>query len=276
MQNCFDTLYREYRSSFIRTDPIVFVTHYKERNDKEVVAFIASAFAYGNVSQIQKNLSFLLTPLTKTPSVFLASTNIPQLVKSCFSSWKYRFQKPEDLESFFFGIQNILKKYGSFENLFLKGYSEKDFKKSLENFIERFHQEIPSSMKPIDFLLPSPAKGSACKRLNLFLRWMVRKDDIDFGLWENISPAKLYFPVDTHILQITGDIGIHSTQGKSATWKSVEVITRYFRNLDPEDPVKYDFALTRLGMLKKCILPQKACSLCLLEQYCKKHTISGF
>ncbi|MBF0274079.1 MAG: TIGR02757 family protein [Nitrospinae bacterium] len=268
---CLDGLYSEFKASYLSTDPIVFLSHYEEKEDKEIVGFISSCFAYGSVSLINRNLKDIFSKLTENPSIFLREVDIEELIKTEFVDWKYRFHKPAELEQFLLGIQGVLRKKKSLEKLFMKGYRKRSFQRSMETFVQEFVSFIPNPNMKIKTLIPPPSRNSPCKRFNLFLRWMVRKDDIDTGLWTQIPPSDLFFPVDTHIHQITRDLGI--IRNKYSDWKSVVEITNYFKKLDPKDPVKYDFSLTRLAMTKKCPLREVDCFTCLLSKYCKRKNI---
>ena len=143
---------------------------------------------------------------------------------------------------FLTAIGEALRRCGSLEELFISGYNG-DMSAAMENFADTFNR---CAGRDNMFLLPRPSKGSACKRMALFLRWMVRRDDVDPGGWRGISPAELLIPLDTHMFNITTTLGL--CRSKSANGKAAAEITENFKEICPEDPVKYDFALTRYGI----------------------------
>jgi uncharacterized protein (TIGR02757 family) len=146
------------------------------------------------------------------------------------------------------------KEFGSLKKLFLTGYqvTDSNTKNAITNFSNYFLQKAQSKFgslsRGIVFMFPLPEKGSACKRINLFLRWMVRKDELDIGLWKGIPTSKLIIPVDTHIARICRKLKL--TKRKNVSWKMAEEITNNLKKFDPDDPVKYDFAICHIGMRK--------------------------
>jgi uncharacterized protein (TIGR02757 family) len=167
---------------------------------------------------------------------------------------KHRFYTETDIVRLFDLIHDVYEKYGSLNYLFLKGFKESDecVKEGINNFSKFFLNSYKSKYvhitNGIKFMFPIPEKGSACKRMNLFLRWMVRKDELDFGLWNKIPKNKLIIPVDIHIAKICKQLKL--TKHKNANWKMAEEITENLKKFDPYDPVKYDFALCHNGMRK--------------------------
>jgi uncharacterized protein (TIGR02757 family) len=162
-----------------------------------------------------------------------------------FTGFKHRFTTGDDVSGMLVAIKKMIKTYGSILNAFLKGYSKSDenILPSLSFFVKRLTQESGGIKNS---LIPIPDRGSACKRLNLFFRWMVRRDAVDPGGWDMISPSKLIIPLDTHMYNIGS--GMKMTMRKQANMVTAIQITDAFKRLIPEDPVKYDFALTRLGI----------------------------
>ena len=159
----------------------------------------------------------------------------------------YRYTSSQDLVAFFHCLSESLKKYDCFEDMFVKYYQKDD--KNIKNALIGFSGEIKSfcpQMRGLNFLLPSPVNNSACKRLNLFLKWMVRKPPVDLGLWTSVDPAKLIIPLDTHVARISQVLGICSR--KSNDWQKAEMITDILKECDPSDPAKYDFALFGFGI----------------------------
>jgi uncharacterized protein (TIGR02757 family) len=221
--------------------------------DIEVMGFIAAVFAYGNVIQINNTLSKVVGLMNYHPYKFVMQFDMKaDAIK--LKGLNHRFYTEVDIVRFFDLIHDVYKKYGSLNNLFLKGFNESDesVKEGINNFSKFFLNSYKSKYvkitNGIKFMFPIPEKGSACKRMNLFLRWMVRKDELDFGFWNEIPKNKLIIPVDTHIAKICKKLKL--TIHKNASWKMAEEITENLKKFDPYDPVKYDFALCHIGMRK--------------------------
>lgn len=239
-----EALYRKYnRREFVHPDPLEFLYHYSEPGDREIVGIIASTLAYGNVKQILKSVAKVLCIAGKNPRRFLLRTD-DEAIKALFRGFKHRFTTGAEMAGLLLAIKNTIKQYGSLKACFLSGLSEEDKTviPALSSFVKKLY---PLRIKT-SYLVPSPEMGSACKRLNLFLRWMVRRDDVDPGGWDEISPSLLIYPIDTHMHQIGRRLGL--TRRKHANLKSALEITEAFLSIAPHDPVKYDFALTRLGI----------------------------
>ena len=207
-------------------DPVRFVHRYEDPRDREVVALLSSAFAYGNVKSVLRTVENALAFLGPAPTKTIASFN-PRTDVRRLRGFYHRFNSSRDLGVF-----------------------------------KRRHG--------VRFLLPSPSEGSACKRLNLFLRWMVRAEDgIDCGVWTRVSSRQLVIPLDTHIARISSYIGL--TEMRSPGWPMALDITRSLRRLDPGDPVRYDFALCHLGIAGDC--PRKRnlqkCARCPIVAICR-------
>ena len=241
----FEELYRRYnRRVFVHPDPLEFLYHYEDLPDREIVAFIASSLAYGRVAHILKSVSSVLERMAPSPSIFLQQTSLKALRRT-FSGFKHRFTNGDKLSSMLFGIRRVLEKHGSLNACFLTGLNADD--DTILPALSHFSTELTTlANHRLDHLVPLPSKGSACKRLNLFLRWMVRSDEVDPGEWENVPPAKLIVPVDIHMHRICRFLGI--TARKQADMRAAVEITKAFQTISPEDPVKYDFCITRLGI----------------------------
>ena len=240
-----EKLYATYnRPEFIHPDPLEFLQLYPQAVDREIVAFVASSLAYGRVAQILKSVSCILDKMVPSPSNFLESASRVSLEKE-FSGFKHRFTTGDEIVDFLIAIQKVIKVYGSLHNCFLMYYNhdDSDVIRSLESFVKEIKAHL--SIRE-NSLLPCPEKRSACKRLHLFLRWMVRSDAVDPGGWDDISPAKLIVPLDVHMHRICMALGM--TSRKPADLNTALEITQGFRAFMPEDPVKYDFALTRIGI----------------------------
>jgi len=232
------------KKELIHPDPLEFVYNYNDQKDREISALIASSLAYGKVNQILKSVKRILDKMLPTPYEFILS-NSHEKFCSCFSGFKHRFTTDEDLVNLMMGIKYVLIKYESLEKCLLSNFSQDDV--NILKAVNCFAYELSSyySTKR-SYLLPRPEHGSACKRIMLFLRWMVRNDEVDPGCWKTISASKLIIPVDTHMHKIGIKLGL--TCRKSADIKTAIEITNAFKTYCPEDPTKYDFALTRFGI----------------------------
>lgn len=240
-----DELYCRFnRREFIHPDPLEFVHNYEDPLDREVVGIIASSLAYGRVNQILKSVSKVLALMGPSPSAFLLE-NSPRRLHGTFEDFKHRFTTGDEIASLLVNTKKILKECGSLQGCFLRGLGNKDCNilPALAAFVERLNGGTP---RDGSMLLPSPLKGSACKRLNLFLRWMVRHDKVDPGVWKEVEPSALIVPLDTHMHRISRRMGL--TTRKQADIRTALEITRAFGTLNLEDPVRYDFALTRPGI----------------------------
>ena len=239
-----EALYSAYnRRRYVHPDPLEFLYDFPDPLDLEVVGIIASSLAYGNVRQILKSVSLVLTKMGPFPSAFLLNSPFNRIADT-FSDFKHRFTTGRDLARLLWGVRRVIERHGSLQKCFMGRLGRRDLTviPALSAFVERLFPE------GCDFLIPSPGKGSACKRLNLFLRWMVRRDDVDPGGWEGVPPSKLLVPVDTHMHRIAMTLGF--TKRKQADLRTATEITEAFRNLSPRDPVRYDFVLTRFGIRK--------------------------
>ncbi len=221
----------------------------------EIAAFLASALAYGRVQQIEKSLADLFGRMGSSPFEFVANFDGKQREK--LKSFKHRFTSGDCLSDLLTLLKKIILKNGSIEEFFSLGYRKTDhsiipalsnFCDSLLNIYAESHNGQAS--RGLKYLLASPARGSACKRLNLFLRWMIRDDDVDTGLWKSVSKSKLIVPVDVHMGRLCRILEFHSH--KTVSLSTALKITDSFGQIEPADPVKYDFALSRIGIVEDC------------------------
>ncbi len=238
-----ERLYIKYnRPELINPDPLQFLGSFADIKDREIVALIASSLAYGRVAQIIKSVSQVVDKMLPSPRTFL-ETSSNKKIQSVFKGFKHRFTTDEDLVGLLLGIKGVLRRHGSLNRCFVQGYDDSDetILPALQEFVKAIAEEGKGTK-----LLSCPSKASACKRLNLFLRWMVRRDAVDPGGWEGICPSKLIVPLDTHMHKIGLALGM--TKRKQADMRTACEITRAFSAISPKDPVKYDFALTRFGI----------------------------
>lgn len=236
-------LYYEYnRREFVHPDPLEFLYAYSNPLDREIVGFIASSLAYGRVNQILKSVERILKCIRRPREDILDMDYMD--LKAVFSGFKHRFTTGEDLAALLWGIKKVIQEYGSIEKAFLTLDDKNDA--TIITALSKFVQLVRHKGScPTNFLLPSPEKGSACKRAFLFLRWMVRCDEVDPGGWR-IPAFKLVVPMDTHMHRIARGLGL--TCRKQADLKAALEVTKAFRRISPQDPVRYDFCLTRFGI----------------------------
>lgn len=253
-----DQLYETFDRSFISSDPIQLVKRFEQPGDQEVVAVMISALAFGQVSQIIKAGESALELMQNSPRRFVASFDPSNEIKR-WNKFYYRMIKHTDILRLFHVLKLILQDFGTLGNWISSHYHNDDEHLGLAWGRCVQDMKVRDSVnwkwrksKGIGFnhLLPNPSNKSACKRSNLLLRWMVRKDGIDLGLWDKLPADKLIIPLDTHVRRIAYNIGL--TDRTDLSWKTAFEITQRLKELDPNDPVKYDFAICRLGILKMC------------------------
>jgi uncharacterized protein (TIGR02757 family) len=243
-----EELYAEYnRREYVSPDPLEFLYLYDDPADREVVGLIASSFAYGRVASILASVRKILGVLGKNPASALAGTDEERLAAR-LKGFKHRFNDETETAKFLSGIGRALREHGTLENLFIGGAGESrnggfPIAEAMNNFSGAIlkYAGLASSQ-----LLPLASKGSACKRLALYIRWMARRDDVDPGGWDGVSPRDIIVPLDTHMFRIATGLGF--VKRRAADGLSALGATDGFRAFCPEDPVKYDFALTRFGI----------------------------
>ena len=256
-----NALYASRSRQHLDNDPLSFCHRYSDPADQEIAAVIASSFAYGSIVIILRTLETIFSELGPSPRKFIDHFDTQAGLRT-FSRFKHRFNDGRDLCALLSGIRQMVERSGSIHSFFMQGHNAADI--DVSGSLNRYSAAVlaldysdvfgteeipPDSYFP--FLFPAPASGSACKRLCMFLRWLVRPaDGIDLGLWDGISPAQLIIPVDTHISRISRYLGL--TSRKSADWRMAQEITSALRNFDPSDPVKYDFSLAHLGISDGC------------------------
>ena len=268
------------RERHVSNDPVQFVHRYEDPRDREVAGLIAAVFAYGNVKSVIRTVDAALQYLGNSPSRTLATFE-PRKDARRLRGFYHRFNTNRDLAVLFWIIRRALEDYGSLEAVFTAGLSpaDTDIGAGLENFCktllgfghEQFYPRGELKRRiGVRFFFPRPSEGSACKRLNLYLRWMVRPEDgIDCGVWKTVAPRQLVIPLDTHIARISSYIGL--TEMRSPGWAMALEITRNLRALHAEDPLRYDFALCHLGIAGDC--PRKRnlekCARCPIVAICR-------
>jgi uncharacterized protein (TIGR02757 family) len=235
------------RSEFISTDPIQVPKQFSQKENIEIAAFLTSVISWGNRISIIKNALHLMKLMDNKPYQFI--TDAPASEYKILQHFVHRTFSGEDCIYFVHSLQNIYSNHNGLESVFEKGYALNDSAKSALSYFHTVFFEVPGerTRKHVAHV----ENGASGKRLNMFLRWMVRKDDkgVDFGLWKNIPPSGLMLPLDVHTGNVARKLGL--LQRKSNDWKAVEEVTSLLRVFDANDPVKYDFALFGLGVFEK-------------------------
>ncbi len=273
LRQALERLYAKYnRPEFIPPDPLQFLYKYSDPGDREIAGFLSAALAYGRVEQIERSLTNLFSRMGESPYAFV--TNFDRSKRERLNGFKHRFTTGRDIADLLELLREVLDEKSSIEDYFLHGYSEKDqniisaLSVFCDSLLDRCVKRSRGGIRNgVQYLLPRPAAGSACKRLNLFLRWMVRKDEVDLGLWNRIDKAKLIVPVDVHMHRLCRILGLHDR--KTVSLATAVEITKGFAEIEPADPVKYDFALSRIGILDGCNGSyQPGCEDCELFAFC--------
>jgi len=238
-------LYDKYNhAKFVHPDPLEFLFNYENISDREIAGIIASSLAYGNVRQILRSVSAVLSKMGKSPRDYLESQSDTR-IKDDTCGFQHRFTSGGELAQFLVSIKSAIRRFGSLNKLFLNGFRQTDT--NVHNALCAFVSEL-AGKSGVNFnsLIPLPWKLSACKRLHLYLRWMVRTDNVDPGGWIGIGAEKLLVPLDVHMFRICRLMNM--TNRRQADLKSALEITSGFKKVSPDDPVRYDFALTRIGI----------------------------
>jgi uncharacterized protein (TIGR02757 family) len=290
---------RYHDPAFLGSDPLEFVHGYSDPWDQEAVALLAALLAYGNVKQIRRSVSDALRRIegeVATPAAFVRRLRDEAFVHGAeagvFRGWAHRFNVGSDLVMLFRLLERSWTRYGSLGAHFLAGHPDDaaDIGQGLDRLIGDWREwelelrngETGIRAGSFGYLLTAPSDGSCCKRWCMFLRWMGRRDSVDPGLWTSgsrllerlppgsgLRPSQLVIPLDTHTGRISQYLGL--THRKSLGWKAALEVTEALRACDAADPVRYDFALARLGILDLC---QKAwrveiCTRCELFGACR-------
>lgn len=249
LRGTLESLYASYGVADIGSDPVRMVRAYGSEADREVAGWIASAFAYGRVETIEEHVAGLLARLGPSPSATLCE-KAPSAADLSF--FRHRFHGPREAAALLFVIGEVLRRSGTIGDFFAERFDPRE--QNVGPLLDRVSSEvlswIPRPGAAARFLFPRPSDGSACKRWNLYLRWMVRRDGVDLGIWRGIPARALVIPTDTHVHRVARRLGL--TRRKTADWTTAGEITARLARFDPADPVKYDFALCRLGILEIC------------------------
>jgi uncharacterized protein (TIGR02757 family) len=265
----------------IRTDPLGEVRRYTGADDLEVAGFLAAGLAFGRVASILAHLRDLWERLDHRPAALADGWSAAEAVR--LRGFVHRWVRGRDVAAVMAALGRARRRHGSLRELFLAGYDprEHDLKGALSRFVNGLRSEVRlggGRRAPGESSLPQgvrtffadPERGGACKRLNLFARWMVRPDDgVDLGLFAPVRPDQLVIPLDTHVARLSRYLGL--AERRTVDWRMAAEVTGSLRRLDGRDPVRYDFALSRLGILDACPrrLDPARCAACSLITVCR-------
>jgi len=278
LKEALDRLYLEFDRGERISDPIERVRPFLDPADAEIVAFFAAGLAFGRVASILASIDGLLGVMGSSPAAFVKQFD-PVRDTARFDRVGHRWIRGRDLAAIVWILKHVLASSGSLQQCFLEGDdpTATDIGPGLERFCRRartvdlspVYGRVPARPGAHGFFA-QPSSGSACKRLNLFLRWMVRRDAIDLGAWTRVSPSRLIVPLDVHVIRVGRCLGL--TKYRSPGWRMAADITNSLRAIDPSDPVRYDFALCHVGMRGLCGFNQPAGdSRCPLRGACRPH-----
>lgn len=242
-----DKLVKIYETvDFIKEDPIQFPHRFSDKKDIEIAGFIASLLSYGTRTIFVEKLSFLFDNIIQNdPYNFIMNFESDVL-----TDFNYRFGKPRDFVQIFDIMRDLYKFDGGLEKLFKYGYNHPVKNNIFIPVTDYFYSKIKDyDAKGFINMIPNARKGSAMKRMCMYLRWMVRKGPVDFGIWNFMKPSELLIPLDTHVIQMAQSKSLLTR--KVTNMKAVLEITENLRKFDPEDPVKYDFAMFGYGVNNK-------------------------
>ncbi len=252
-------------------DPLSLVLGYTEPLDQEVAAFVAAHLAYGRVDPMVRAVGEVLRPLGPRPAAWLregSEARIRKELNRALISWTWRFHTGPDLVAWLLAWKRLDQDSGQgLEAQLVPGPGE-EHDAALSRLVQRLRRELPASYGT-RFTLPDPLEGAACKRWRMFLRWMVRSGWPDLGLWKRLAPDQLIIPLDTHVARVSRFIGL--TRRATPDGKMAREITESLRRLDPADPLRYDFALSHLGILGDCpgLRHRRTCAECALYSVCR-------
>ena len=276
LKPALDALYDGFNVADSATDPIQIVRRYGRDDDREIVGFIAAALAFGRVTSVLQSIERVLAVIGPEPAAYVRRFD-PRRDGPAFAGIVHRWTREADIVALLWLLRQMVDRSASVEGFFLDGDdgASEDIAPALDSFstralaldIRAAYGRVPK--RPgVCYFFPRPSAGSGCKRLNLFLRWMVRRDANDLGVWRRVSPARLIVPLDTHVIRVGRCLRL--TTYTSPGWRMARDITASLRRLDPNDPVRYDFSLCHLGMMNACGFSRaQADSQCPLRGVCR-------
>jgi len=253
-----DALYRDYNREESASDPVHRVRPFSDPRDREVAGFCAAALAFGRVASVLNTIDTLFRILGPRPADYVRRFD-PRADHPALRAMVHRWTRGTDIAALLWMLRQMLERSGSVEAFFLEGDAPgtPDVAGALDSFstralaldLRRAYGRVPE--RPgVCYFFPRPSAGSACKRLNLFLRWMVRRDEVDLGVWTHLSPSRLIVPLDTHVIRLGRCLRL--TRYLSPGWKMAADITASLRRLDAIDPVRFDFSICHVGMMNAC------------------------
>jgi uncharacterized protein (TIGR02757 family) len=258
LASSLERLYHDYNREDSAADPVQLVRPYSHPEDREIAGFCAAALAFGRVASVLASISTLFRVMGDRPAQFVRSFD-PSAPHPGLRAMVHRWTRGVDLAALLWILRQMLERSGSVEAFFAEGLgpSEVDVSGALDSFSRRalavdvrpVYGRVPKRAG-VCYFFPRPSAGSACKRLNLFLRWMVRSDEVDLGVWRSVRPGQLIVPLDTHIIRLARCLRL--TRYTSPGWKMAADITARLRAIDPHDPVRFDFSICHVGMMNAC------------------------
>lgn len=258
LRSGLDTLYAEFNAEHSVADPVWIVRRFERAEDREIVGFIAAALAFGRVQSVLNSIEGMLAVMGPSPAAFVRRFAAAR-DRDCFKHLVHRWTNGADFAAMVWILKQMLEQSGSVEAFFAAGLPEDavDVAAALESFSTRALaidvSPIYGRRKPkpgVAYFFSRPSSGGACKRLNLYLRWMVREDRVDMGVWKKVRPGQLIVPLDTHIIRVGTCLRL--TTRKSPGWRMAADVTASLRAIDPDDPIKFDFSICHLGMMNGC------------------------
>jgi uncharacterized protein (TIGR02757 family) len=253
-----ERLYDDYNREDAAADPIQIVKRYSKPADLEIIGFCAAALAFGRVASVLNTIETLAAILGREPAAFVRGFD-PAASHPELRAMVHRWTRGVDIAALLWVLRQMLDRRGSIEAFFLEGYRPDavDISDALDSFSRRalaldlgsVYGRVPKRAG-VCYFFPRPSAGSGCKRLNLFLRWMVRRDQVDLGIWRSIPPSKLIVPLDTHVIRLGRCLRL--TRYASPGWRMAAEITASLRAIDPIDPVRFDFSICHVGMMNAC------------------------
>jgi uncharacterized protein (TIGR02757 family) len=253
-----DALYHDYNRQDSASDPIQKVRPFTDPADREIAGFCAAALAFGRVASVLNSISVLFSTLGPSPAAFVRRFE-PEAAPGAMRTMVHRWIRGEDLVALLWMLRQMLDRSGSIERFFVEGLdtADEDVGSALDSFSKRalaLDMRRAYGRQPrrpgVCYFFPRPSAGSACKRLNLFLRWMVRRDEVDLGVWTSVPASKLIVPLDTHVIRLGRCLRL--TRYTSPGWRMAADITASLRALNPGDPISFDFSLCHVGMMNAC------------------------
>jgi uncharacterized protein (TIGR02757 family) len=254
-----DSLYHAYNVEDAAADPVHRVRPFTDPADREIAGFCAAALAFGRVASVLNSIDTLFRIMGPHPARFVRTFE-PDAPHPELRAMVHRWVRGADIAALLWILRQMLESHGSIEDFFLEGYSDDDadIGPALDSFstralaldLRRVYGRRMPKRPGVCYFFPRPSAGSACKRQNLFLRWMVRKDAVDLRVWTRVPASKLIVPLDTHVIRLGRCLKL--TRYTSPGWRMAADITASLRKLDPIDPVRFDFSLCHVGMMNGC------------------------